>query len=140
MAKQPTDRPQLEEHACNTEDETFRQVHIGPKVKEQRTEVRERDMVATYLPEYSTHWPQVGCIRSVHEDKSLQIEWYTGTLTSKWKEVKVPVKGQKGRKQLWVETIDSSSVILPPFSLTAGEKLPLQTVNGLREKHSSYFQ
>ncbi|XP_030841361.1 uncharacterized protein LOC115924008 isoform X2 [Strongylocentrotus purpuratus] len=140
MAKQPTDRPQLEEHARNTEDETFRQVHIGPKVKEQRTEVRERDMVATYLPEYSTHWPQVGCIRSVHEDKSLQIEWYTGTLTSKWKEVKVPVKGQKGRKQLWVETIDSSSVILPPFSLTAGEKLPLQTVNGLREKHSSYFQ
>lgn len=29
MAKQPTDRPQLEEHACNTEDETFRQVHVS---------------------------------------------------------------------------------------------------------------
>lgn len=137
---QRVDALQQEVHADITEDEPFRQVHLGPKVrKERRTDLRKGDMVATYLEAYSLHWPQIGRLDKVTED-SLVLEWFTGTLSSKWKEMKVAVTGQRGRKQLWVETIPRDSVILPPFTLTAGDKLPLQIVNALREKHGDYFE
>lgn len=96
-------------------------------------------MVATYIEAYSTHWPQIGRVDKVTED-GLVLEWFTGTLTTKWKKMMVAVTGQRGRKQVQVETIPRDSVILLPFTLTAGDKLPLQIVNGLREKHWDYFE
>lgn len=96
-------------------------------------------MVATYVAEYSTHWPQVGRVCHVMEN-TIQVAWYTGTLTSRWKEVKIPVQGQRGRRQLWMEAIPSGAVILPPFKLTPGEKLPLQVMTALREKHDDFFE
>nr|XP_054753079.1 uncharacterized protein LOC129258865 isoform X1 [Lytechinus pictus] len=130
-----------EEVSPNTrQDEPFRQVHIGPKGKmDRRVEVQEGDMVATYLQEYSTHWPQVGRVCKV-QCETIDVEWYTGTMTSKWKEVKLAIPGQRGRKKLWIDTIPSNSVILPPFKLTPGEKLPQMIANALREKHEDYFE
>ncbi|XP_030848478.1 uncharacterized protein LOC115927151 [Strongylocentrotus purpuratus] len=137
---QPVNAPQQEVHADIIEEEPYRQVHLGPKGrKERRTEIREGDMVATYIEAYSTHWPQIGRVDKVTED-GLVLEWFTGTLTTKWKKMMVAVTGQRGRKQVWVETIPRDSVILLPFTLTAGDKLPLQVVNGLREKHWDYFE
>ena len=55
-------------------------------------------MVATYIEAYSTHWPQIGQGQDVHKvtQDGLVLEWFTGTLTTKWKKMMVAVTGQRG--------------------------------------------
>ena len=116
-------------------------MHIGPQRsrREQRTTIEPGDLVATYLDKYANEWPQIGEVTELLNANQVELQWFTGTVTSKWKKMTIGVRGQRGARQDWRETVDRSSIILPPFKLTAGGKLPLSTVTALKDIYSNYF-
>ena len=117
------------------------QVHLGPKTRKEKShKLMAGVMVATYQEDYSSQWPQIGKVKEVNTDSTLTLQWYTGTTTSPWQPLNVPVKGQRGVRCPWEETVQLGIVILPPFQLTAGDKLPCSIVNSLKEKRDEYLR
>ena len=95
-------------------------------------------MVATYLAQYPQEWPQVGRVCSV-TDGQLEIQWFTGTTTSQWKPLTLPVPGTRGERQPWKETIQETAIITTPFALTRTGRLPGEMQLELRELRDRYL-
>ena len=113
--------------------------------RKQRTafkDVKPGDLVATYLNEYSNEWPQIGQVTKVLRGSKVELLWFTGTLSSKWKKLRVRVKERRlrrGVREEWKEEVDRRNIILPPFKLTAGGKLPRSTMRALKDMKDDYF-
>lgn len=95
-------------------------------------------MIATYLGQYQKEWPQVGRVCCVNNGE-LEVQWYTGTTTSQWKPLTLPVLGVRGERQPWKETIPDTSVITTPFRLTRTARLPGDVQLELRELRDRYI-
>ena len=95
-------------------------------------------MVASYQEQYGNEWPQIGRVKGLGADE-LMVDWFTGTTSSKWKRITVPVKGQRGARRPWEGMLPRDSIILPPFQLTHGDKLPLNVIQSLKEKKAEFF-
>ena len=112
-------------------------VHIGRK--ETARERKERQqmifeverMVACDIEKYEDEWPQVGKIVSI-EEQTVEVQWYTGTYSSVFKPVMLPVPGRRGDRQPWREKVLSAEILFS-FSLTRGKKLPKDIAQRLKE-------
>ena len=90
------------------------------------------------MEKYENEWPQVGEVIQIFETE-VELEWYTGTMTGKWKKLLISVKGQRGGRQEWKENVQRKDIILPPFKLTSGGRLPGQIMSLLKDRFHDYF-
>ena len=73
------------------------------------------------------------------KDGQLDVHWYTGTITSQWKPLTLPVPGTRGERQPWKEVIQDTAVITTPFRLTRTARLPGEVQLELRELRDRYI-
>lgn len=54
----------------------------------------------------------------------IKIHWYKGSKTTSWTPCTIPVPGEKGKRQSWIEEIDVSEIWHYSFRLTPSGHLP----------------
>ena len=96
-------------------------------------------MVATFLKEYPGHWPQVGRVCSIAAEET-ELQWFTGSTTTTWKPLNIPILGGKGHREPWKESVANTTIISLPFKLTKTGRLPGEIQTELRELKDKYVK
>ena len=93
-------------------------------------------MVALYLEAYRQDWPQVGRVLEVR-DGFLNIQWYSGTITSTWKPLSM--RSAQNVEEPWTEMVSTTKLLFAPFSLTGSKRLPGEVRQDLRRQYEIIY-
>ena len=92
----------------------------------QNHDVKPGELVALCCEKYNER-PQIALVLKV-DKKKIQVQWYDGSWTSKWKVYEYYL----GRKKLtWEEEVDANQVIIRGIRLTPSGRLSSQTKDKL---------
>lgn len=75
------------------------------------------------VPKYAGEWPQIGKVVEISGD-TIKVHWFKGSKSTAWTPCAVPIKGQKGRRQPWVEIVPKTCTKFTGFQLTISNYLP----------------
>ncbi|XP_071143255.1 uncharacterized protein [Mytilus edulis] len=105
-------------------------VILGKKTKPAKSQpiimeegLKADDFVLTNLEKYSDEWPQIGKVISIC-GHNIHILWYKGSKSTSWSPCTMPISGQRGKREPFIETVTRDQIWKSGFQLTNNGYLP----------------